>query len=405
MELHSPIMHSFSISRRAAENLERGHLWIFSNEIQKKENCSAPGDWCYFEFNGRIMGTGYFNRHSLIAGRIVDFGKSENISDLLRNRLRAAFLKRKAAGLTGAVRLVFSEGDFFPGLVVDAYEGSLVFQSSTAGMDRLLPFLEIEGAALFEKVFNRRVDGIVSRGDSAFRVLENLNAFCRVVKGNEKDLRQVEFKENDTTYVADLVQGQKTGFFMDQRENRMFFGNVVETVPGASVLDLYCYSGAWGLLALKKGAMRVAFVDQSGSALSLVESSALRNGIPPEKMIFFKADVFKYLQNESNTFDIIVADPPAFIKSTKVFHQGLKAYEKLNRLAWRRLRAGGWLFSSSCSRHLSEPDFLDLLRRAVARENGLAHIGYRGFQAADHPVLLSMPETLYLKCVGLQKIR
>ena len=180
---------------------------------------------------------------------------------------------------------------------------------------------------------------------------------------------------------------------------------LVRETPAARVLDLFCYSGGWGLRALREGAAQVTFVDQSAEALRLVE-----RGMQPERHwrpdgpSCTSGDVFDFLERAQGGYDAVVTDPPAFAKSRKHLPKALKAYRKLNRLAWRQLKPGGVLFACSCSHHLRETDFLNLLAEAVGREGGSAHVVHRGQQAQDHPVLLSMPETCYLKCVGLRKL-
>jgi 23S rRNA (cytosine1962-C5)-methyltransferase len=217
-------------------------------------------------------------------------------------------------------------------------------------------------------------------------------------------LARAEVCEEGVRYAADLVAGQKTGFFLDQRVNRLHFGVRVQEMASGRVLDLFCYSGGWGLRALKAGAAHVTFVDESRDALSTVERGLAANGIAPERAQVHHGDVFDFLARCEDSYDAMVSDPPAFVKSRKNLPQAVKAYQKLNRLAWRRLKPGGVLFACSCSHHLAESDFLSLLAEAVAKEQGLAHLIYRGSQAEDHPVLLSMPETSYLKCLGLRKL-
>jgi 23S rRNA (cytosine1962-C5)-methyltransferase len=217
-------------------------------------------------------------------------------------------------------------------------------------------------------------------------------------------MARAQIQENGVFYTANLVAGQKTGFFLDQRDNRLQLGAWVRDMGGGRVLDLFCYSGGWGLRALHAGAQHVTFIDQSRDALHLVERGLAANRAPAEKAVLHGGDVFEFLGSDATMYDVVVADPPAFVKSRKNRSKAVKAYQKLNRLAWRRLRPGGILCTCSCSHHLAESDFLSLLATAVGKEGGLGQIIYRGGQAKDHPVLLSMPETAYLKCVGLRKL-
>jgi 23S rRNA (cytosine1962-C5)-methyltransferase len=291
-----------------------------------------------------------------------------------------------------------------PGLVIDYYPPYAVLQSTTAGMDLMLPFLEKRLLQIFEQELKSTLQGLVLRCDPAVRRLEAVEMFQRVSFGDTSALAQAQVQEDGVLYAADLIGGQKTGFFLDQRDNRLHFGTLIREKACRRILDLYCYSGGWGLRALYAGAEHVTFVDQSAEALRLVERGLAANAMPLGRAELRNADVLGFLEQDRALYDSVVADPPAYVKSRKNLPQAVKAYRKLNRLAWRRVRPGGILFSCSCSHHLAESDFLDLLAAAVAREGGAAHIIYRGGQAQDHPVLLSMPETAYLKCVGLQKL-
>lgn len=393
------------ISIRAARRISGGYLWVYSNEIPASPELPEHAAWCRFTQNRRVVATGYYNRHSLIAGRVVGFGAAEDPQELIRARLREAFRRRLVRSAGGApMRLVFAEADLLPGLVVDLYPPYAVVQSSTAGMDLMLSVLETRVPEAYAEVFGMALEGMVLRGDSGARRLEGLEVFRRVCFGDPALLAEVVVLEDGVRYVADLVSGQKTGFFLDQRENRRFLGSWMRERAVADVLDLYCYSGGWGLRALVEGAGRVTFVDQSREAFALLEKGLDASDLPRTRADLVQADVFEFLREAEPRYDAVVADPPAFVKSRKNLPQALKAYLKLNRLAWRRLRPGGVLFSCSCSHLLAEADFMGLLAQAVAKESGLAQVVYRGCQPADHPVLLSMPETAYLKCIGLRKL-
>jgi 23S rRNA (cytosine1962-C5)-methyltransferase len=392
------------ITARAARRLASGYLWIFSNEIVSRDESPSPVYWCRFACNSNTVAIGYFNRHSLIAGRAVAYGEKNDIRQLLTDRLRQAFGRRRPVVAGQAMRLVFSEADLLPGLMIDYYPPYAVIQSNTAGMDLVLPILEEIAPEVLLKVLELRIEGLVVRGDSAVRQLEAITSFTRVAYGDRDGMTQAQILENGVFYMANLVAGQKTGFFLDQRDNRLELGAWVQDMGGGRVLDLFCYSGGWGLRALHAGAQHVRFVEQSQDALHLVEKGLSANGVSGEQAAMHCGDVFDFIKDDSTLYDFVVADPPAFVKSRKSLPKAIKAYQKLNRLAWRRLRPGGILFSCSCSHHLSEIDFMNLLASAVEKESGLAHIIYRGGQAKDHPILLSMPETAYLKCVGLRKL-
>jgi 23S rRNA (cytosine1962-C5)-methyltransferase len=236
------------------------------------------------------------------------------------------------------------------------------------------------------------------------RRLEGIPDFTKVVSGNEAALKDGSFTDNGLSLAANFLEGQKTGSFLDQRANRRFLHEALRAQPAQNAADFFCHSGAWGLTALRAGVKETLFVDSSADALAAVKKGLALNNLPPTAGRCTTADVFNFLIHDERTFDLIVCDPPAFAKTKKDLPQAQHAYEKLNRLAWRRLKPGGLLITCSCSFHLDEADFLSIVRTAVAREKGHAHVVYRGGQADDHPVLLSMPETRYLKCLALRKI-
>jgi len=404
MQKVSSNMPAVEITPRAARRLAGGYLWVYSNEILGREDQGSEVYWCRFTRDRRTVGVGYFNRHSLIAGRAVAFGEVSDTRRLMVDRLRRAFDRRRPLPKGQAARLVFSEADLLPGLVIDFYPPYAVIQSTTAGMDIMLPLLEEVLAGVLAEALGVSLQGVVLRCDAGIRQLEAVESFNRVAFGEPAAMSRAEVQESGVSYAADLMAGQKTGFFLDQRDNRLHFGSLVREMSGGRIMDLFCYSGGWGLRALREGAQHVTFVDQSREALQLVERGLSANRIPAEKATLRGGDVFDFLAHDATLYDAVVADPPAFVKSRKNLSKALKAYQKLNRLAWRRLRPGGILFTCSCSHHIAESDFLGLLAAAVEKEGGLAHIVFRGGQAQDHPMLLSMPETAYLKCVGLRKV-
>jgi 23S rRNA (cytosine1962-C5)-methyltransferase len=318
--------------------------------------------------------------------------------------LEASLQRRRSRTVEGAIRLVYSEADLLPGLVLDYYPPYAVLQSNTAGMDLLVPLLLERIPVMIAALLGAPLEGLVLRGDAAVRRLEAVERFSRVCFGDPERMAAAGVEEDGVRYVADLVRGQKTGFFLDQRENRRFLAAALRERPGGRVLDLCCYSGGWGLRALCEGAGHATFVDQSREALRLLQAGLAGNRIAPDRVRVAAQDVFDFLAADAEHYDVVVVDPPAFVKSRRTYARALKAYHTLNRLAWRRLAPGGLLIACSCSHLLAPEEFLAVLRRAVAKEGGTAQVVYRGGQAGDHPELLSMPETGYLKCVGLRRI-
>ncbi len=393
-----------SISDRAGTRIERGHLWVFSNEISKMSDGIEPGAIVRFVSSGRFVGLGYYNGHSLIAGRVMAREDGSDIDSLITHRLTRAFTQRAPLGEKEAARLVFGESDLLPGIVIDAFGPAVVVQSNTAGVDRLLPQFEAAIPVIFEKVFGRKLESLIVRADSGIRKMEGVPESVRVVTGDEEALRAHRFEEAGTAFSADLIKGQKTGFFLDQRDNRDHLAWRLQGAPQARVLDLFSYSGGWGLRALTAGVEHATFVDESTDALALVEAGMKLNKFSEARGRRIARNAFDFLQGDTDKYDVVVADPPAFAKSKKDVGAAVRAYEKLNRLAWRRVRPGGILVTCSCSYQVSESEFEEAVVTAVGKEKGIAQVAHRGSQAADHPVLLSMPETRYLKCLFLKKV-
>ncbi len=392
------------ISLRAARRVAAGVLWIYSNEVAQRDPALPAVHLCRFVHGGRTLGAGYFNRHSLIAGRVLARGDEPDLAAAMLRHLKEALVRRRPLAPGESSRLVFSEADLLPGLVIDYYPPCAVLQSNTAGMDLLVPLLVERLPGMVADILGARLEGLALRCDGSARRLEAAERFSRVCFGDPGRLAAAAVEEDGVRYVADLLSGQKTGFFLDQRENRRFLARWVRRRPGARVLDLCCYSGGWGLRALCEGAGHVTFVDESREALRLLQAGLEANRISPGRTRVAAQEVFEFLAADPERYDVVVADPPAFVKSRPNLAKALKAYQRLNRLAWQRLAPGGVLITCSCSHLLTPDEFLALLGRAVAQAEGMAQVVYRGGQAADHPQLLSMPETGYLKCAGLLRI-
>ncbi|MBV9079760.1 MAG: class I SAM-dependent rRNA methyltransferase [Elusimicrobia bacterium] len=393
-----------SVSDRAGTRVERGHLWIFSNEVTKAPDGLEPGRFVQFQASGRFVGVGYYNAHSLIGGRILARERTDDIAGLVEFRLKRALAQRAPLEKDEAARLVYSESDLLPGIVIDAFGSNVVIQSNTAGADKLMPVIEEKLPAVFRDVLKRDIQALVVRANAPIRKLESVEDYVKVLSGDEAALTDTRFAEGGTQFAANLMTGQKTGFFLDQRDNRDHLAWRLDGAKEARVLDLFCYSGGWGLRALKAGAEHVTFVDESADALELVARGMKLNGFSEARALRRQRSVFDYLETDNDKYDVVVADPPAFAKSKKDVGAALRAYEKLNRLAWRRVRPGGLLVTCSCSYQVSEEEFSTAVSTAVGKEKGIAVLAHRGAQASDHPVLLSMPETRYLKCLFLKKV-
>ncbi len=370
-----------------------GHLWIFSNELASSAIRSQPGSLVeVYDNQEKFLGIGYINPNSLITVRLLTRQREEINADFFRKRIAAALLYRKRflpEGLPG--RLVYSEGDFLPGLIVDRYAGCLVVQILTAGMERQRDLL----VGLLDEMLSP--EQIVLKNDNQNRTLEGLALEKLIVKGDPGFF--ISVREGDIKCEVDPMSGQKTGFFLDQTENRIAFSRFIS---GGRGLDIFCYSGAWGLHLVKKGA-HVTFVDSSETAIKQAKRNTELNELN-DKCLFIKADVFHFLKREvdsGNMYDFIVLDPPAFVKSKAKLKEGLRGYREINAMAMKIIGEGGLLATSSCSHHVDKTAFVDMLQHAARDAGRNVRVLEMRSQGRDHPVLLSMPETEYLKCAFL----
>ncbi len=376
------------------KRIRSGHPWVFSNELQAVPEL-PPGSLVAVDGpGGEPMGMGYYNPHTLIAVRWLQRGSEPLPEDWLEARLAAAVARREAL-YPGeeCARLVFGEADGLPGLIVDRYGDALVTQTLTAGMELLRPRAESALHALLKPGL------LVRKDDSPMREMEGLARAVSAEPEEAPGACRVHYL--GLTLDVPLLDGQKTGLFLDQRENVRRFSSLIR--PGMELLDVFCYVGVWGLAGLKAGAASCDFVDASKPACGRVEAGAAANGFPECEIHCGDAfDVLASLRREGRSFDALVVDPPAFAKSKKHLPEALKGYARLNELALALVRPGGLLVSCSCSHHLWREDFRDLLRAAAVRSRRRAFLlDFRG-QAPDHPVLLGFPEGEYLKVAFLR---
>ncbi|MEW5764886.1 MAG: class I SAM-dependent rRNA methyltransferase [Acidobacteriota bacterium] len=368
-----------------------GHPWVFSNELQEVPPLE-PGSLVHVDGpGGEPLGVGAYNPRTLIAVRWLARGADALPGDWLEARLAAAAARRDAVYPGEAcARLVFGEADELPGLIVDRYGDTLAVQVLTAGMEALSDRL---GAALRSLLNPRR---IVWKNDAPSRELEGLRREVRWEP--EGEAPEVSAEYLGLRFELDLGASQKTGLFLDQRENVRAF--LKRLPPGADVLDVFCYRGAWGMAALRDGAASAAFVEASLSACQAVEKDLSRNGLPECEVHNGDAfDVLPALRRAGRSFDAVVCDPPAFAKSKKHLTEAEKAYRRLNELAFSLVRPGGLLVTCSCSYHVDRETFRTLVAEAAARSRRRAHLIEARGQAPDHPVLLGFPEGDYLKAL------
>lgn len=384
------------LGRGANKRIRNGHPWIFSNEIAEITGDGTAGSTAeIFSAEGDYLGTGYHNPRSLIAVRLLTKSREDiDTEDFYRRRiLRALQYRRDLYPDWKTFRAVYGEGDFLPGLVVDKYCDYLSVQFLTAGIESRREQIITALHHIFAPI------GIVARNDVAVRGLEGLAVQTEILHGDIPDT--VEIDEHGLLFRVSLLTGQKTGHFLDQKENHLLLKGICE---GKQVLDCFCYSGSWGVHAAAYGAASVTAIDSSEKAVALGRENAARNGFA-SVMRFETEDAFdrlRSLKSEGRRFDVIVLDPPAFIKSRKLVQEGLKGYLTINRRCMELLTEGGYLLTCSCSHHLDRQMFHELLLKAAVHSGREMRLLGVHSQAPDHPVLLAVPETEYLKCFVLQ---
>jgi 23S rRNA (cytosine1962-C5)-methyltransferase len=381
------------ILRRSSRILS-GHLWIFSNELSTSPKNYEPGSLVeVYDNKNKFIGIGYINPHSLISVRLLTREREKINHDFFRKRIINAINYRKRfLPESNSFRVIYSEGDFLPGLIVDKYADCFVIQFLTLGIEMMKDIV----ISVLDEILSPSV--IVLRNDSQSRILEGLPLEKKVVKGSLDSFPIIN--EGEILIEVDPMTGQKTGFFLDQRENRVALSNYIK---GGRGLDLFCYLGAWGLQLAKNGAF-VTCVDSSEAALSKAKRNFELNRLE-DSCDFVKDDVFEFMKRQMESgslYDFIILDPPAFVKSRAKVKEALKGYREINAMAMRLIKKGGMLATSSCSYHIERAMFLDMLRDS-ARDAGRNPrlIAYRS-QGCDHPILLSVPETEYLKCAFLE---
>jgi 23S rRNA (cytosine1962-C5)-methyltransferase len=385
-------MLTLTLKKKEERRVLRGHPWVFSNELQEVPTDLPAGEIVDLaDSRGNFVGRGYFNPRTLIAVRLLTRRPEPVDRGFFRERIMQARDLRMRLGYGDACRAVFSEGDGLPGLIVDKYNDTIVVQSLTAGIDRVLDDI----LAVLQELY--QPGAIVLRNDTPSRELEGLAQEKKVAFGQLD--APVTFAESGIQYTADILGGQKTGFFFDQRENRLALRGLVD---GRRTLDCFCYVGAWALTAAKFGAAEVIGIDASAKAVELAAANAERNGL---NVHFLVADVFEQLreyEKQKERFGCIILDPPAFVKSRAKVREALKGYKEINLRAMRLLEPGGVLVSCSCSHHIDEPLFREMLIDAARSAGRTARLLEMRSQARDHPVLLAARETQYLKCAIMQ---
>ncbi len=374
-----------------------GHPWLYSNEIVwppglKTQSPGTRAD--FYDAGGEFLARGFFNPKSLIAGRVLTRNRGQEIdAEFFNGLFRSAMQMRDRFFKTPYYRLIHAEADGMPGLVVDRFGDLLVCEVNTAGMEQLMPVW----MPVLQQVTGAKT--VYLNNDSNSRNLEGLRAEKLFYTGELTDAVLVH--ENELKFYADIVSGQKTGWFYDQRANRAMVGNLC---GGGKMLDLYSYLGGFALCAAKSGAESVVAVDRSQQSMQYAEKSAALNGLAP-KCRFLSQDVFEFLESQKTakeTFDVIVADPPAFAKAAKDIPAAKIGYRKLAQMCARVSARGGFLFIASCSHHMNTDDFIDAVASGIDRAGRNAKILRQTSADCDHPVHVHLPQSAYLKGFLLQ---
>jgi 23S rRNA (cytosine1962-C5)-methyltransferase len=380
--------------------LRAGYLWVYSNEVDTDRSplsAFEPGQAVdIMAHAGSWLASGYVNPHSLICARVLSREPALAPGPALLTRyLKTALRLRERLYGSPYYRWVFGESDALPGLIIDRYADTVVVQIGTAGMERLRE----EILTAIEKLVHPAC--IVLRNDAEVRALEGLPAYVEVARGDAPE--EIEVEESGARLHAPLLQGQKTGWYYDQRDNRR---RLTELLRGRRVLDLFSYVGAWGIQAARAGAERVVCVDSSARALECAARNAVANGVAAQLSTVQgdAMDVLAALRAEHEHFDCVILDPPAFIKRKKALQQGVLAYRRLNQAALQLLSGDGLLVSCSCSYHLEREGFLPLVHQAARHVDRRLQLLAEGQQAPDHPILPAMPETRYLKALFLRTL-
>jgi len=382
-------MTKIFLKKNEERRIRGGHYWVFSNEIDKIEGEPETGSLVdVHDSKGGLLGTGFYNKSSLIAARLLERSFSGDISNYIKNHILRAFDYRKGIYPDrNSYRLVFSESDYLPGLIIDKYNDSYVLQVYCAGMQQ-----NISHVINFLKDELRAVN-IFSHNEPYYRKLEGLPEEDEVYLGS---IGNEVISDGKLQYKIDFNTSQKTGFYFDQSDNREF----IEKISGGkNVLDAFCNSGGFGMHAAIAGAAAVTFTDSSEIEIENCRNNFSLNKLSPGTD-YIVSDIFDYLEkciNAGSKFDVVMIDPPAFARSRKSIPTAIKGYAKLNKLALQLINTEGYLVTSSCSYHIKEKDFIESVIKAAEKAGKNIQLIYKNGASLDHPQIPAMEETSYLK--------
>lgn len=393
------------IKKGTGRTLKAGGAWIYDNEIDTISGDFENGDLVTVEdFDGYPLGHGFINTKSKLTVRMLSRKKDTVINeDFIEQRVRTAWEYRKATTDTSSCRVIFGEADFLPGIVVDKFEDTLVVESLALGIDRLKPVI-LDKLKKVLKEDGISIRGIYERSDAKVRLQEGMERFKGFI-GEPFDTK-VEICENGVHYIVDVEDGQKTGFFLDQKYNRLAVQNLCRNLKPEKVLDCFTHTGSFALNAGIAGSKKVLGVDASQLAVDQATENARLNGLE-DHVSFQCADVFDLLpklEQEGEKFDVVILDPPAFTKSRNSIKNAVKGYREINLRGMKLVKDGGYLATCSCS-HFMDPElFTKTIREAASNvHKRLRQVEYRT-QAADHPILWAADESYYLKFIIFQVV-
>ncbi len=381
------------ITKEGYEKILSKNPWIYNKEIKKIPKEITPGELVKVYFKNTFCGVGYINPKSKITIRILSFEDVQVNEDFIKEKIKKAFDKRKELlKITNAVRLIHAEADGLPGLIVDYYDGYLSLQINTYGMEKLR---EIILKSLIDII---KPKGIIEKSDEKAREKEGLQTEKKVLFGEMPE--KILIFEYDVKFLVSLQESQKTGFYLDQRANRKLTSEYVK--EGFKVLDLFCNAGGFGIHCGKKEAEFIKFVDISGFALSQVEENAKINDLKNYKIV--KDDVFDFLKKEKDKYDLIVLDPPPFAKSKNEKHDALRGFKYLILNSLKLLNKDGYLAIFSCSQNITLEDLINTTYDSLKDTKNMAEFVHFFTQDKDHPYILNIPTSFYLKGLMIRKV-
>ncbi len=385
-------MYRVIVNSNGKRRILSGYLWVFSNELHHDKSI-PPGEIVdVYDSNSNFLAIAFYNYQSLISLKILSFNKIFELDSYIKKRIIEAYKYRlQFFDKNESFRLVYSEGDFLPGLIIDKFNNTFLIQVNSIGIYKILDIVK----NVLIKQFNP--DSIFLKIHKNINQNESLSSEFKLLYG--KDNSKLVILENGIKYNVDLAIGQKTGFFFDQRENRRLLNRL--SLQNKIGIDAFSYIGAWGLNALKNGAQNVIFIDSSKDACNFIEENIKINNFSLSNTEIINEEVVKVLKkfkDSGEKFDFIILDPPALIKRKRDISQGQKGYYNLNKLALDVLKDNGYLITCSCSYHLSEAKFREIVFTISRKKKIKLYHLFHGIQSYDHPFYILHPETKYLKC-------